>query len=563
MSFNSNPPTVLRNRLYVGLVLWLIINLVQAIFTEINPDEAYYSYWAEHLAFGYYDHPPMVAFIIYISSLIFKGNLGVRLVTLMLQPFTLLITWHLSDTGDMPYQKRLVVFFTTAAAMAMLVAYGFITTPDVPLLFFTALFLLGYKKFLNNNNISNTLLLAFAMAGLIYSKYQGGILIVLVLASNLRLVGNPKFLLAGTLALLLCIPHFNWQIENHFPSFQYHLVERSKSFKWSYFFEYIPNQLATFGPFVFAGMVWLVFKYKITNLFERSLKFIITGMILFFWLVTFRGHAEPHWTVAASIPAIILMVNFSSINVKFYNYIRRYVGASLILILVARITLVTNILPAKLGLSGKQAKFEAIEKIADNTPVVFTGSFQSPSLYHFFTGKPSTVMSSIFSRQTQFDVWGTDRNLYGKSVFLSGDFGNLTKSYRVNNQVLQGFFVDSFQTTRDINIVFDEIRSTYIGGEKVSVLLEIENKGKNPLLFPHTELPVNIIAIVSGKNLLEVIDGENNPLLYKLQPGEKKKVSFSFLLPKLNPGNYQIGFGCSNLMGQRLNSSFSNINILP
>jgi hypothetical protein len=552
-----------KHQLYACLCLWFIINLIQAIFTEINPDEAYYAFWAEHLSFGYYDHPPMVAIIIYISSLISKGNLGVRLITLILQPITLLITWQLSDTGDMPYQKRLKVFFYSAAAMTMLAAYGFITTPDVPLLFFTALFLLAYKKFTLNNNLFNTLLLAIAMSGLVYSKYQGVIIIILVFISNLRLISNPRFLIAGVLSLLLCLPHFAWQINNNFPSFQYHLVERSKSFKWNYFFEYIPNQLATFGPFVFAAMVWIVVKYKVSNLFERSLLFVITGMILFFWMVTYRGHAEPHWTVAASIPAIVLIVNFSSVNERFFHYIRRFVGASIILIVLARIALMTDILPEKIGFSGKKAKYNAINSVAKNTPVVFSGSFQSPSLYHFFTGNTTTVISSLYSRQTQYDIWRLDRGLQGKKVFVAGQFDNRTNEYRINNQVLNGFFVDSFQTTHDIRINFQETKKKYSSGERVTLLLDIENKGPNYFLFPHSEMPASLTAIVLNKNGFNIIDGALSEPIAKLSSGEKKKVVFSFLLPKINPGEYSFGLGCSSLLGPTLNSVFSKITILP
>jgi 4-amino-4-deoxy-L-arabinose transferase-like glycosyltransferase len=30
----------------------------------LTADEAYYWMWSKHLAFGYYDHPPMVALVI-------------------------------------------------------------------------------------------------------------------------------------------------------------------------------------------------------------------------------------------------------------------------------------------------------------------------------------------------------------------------------------------------------------------------------------------------------------------------------------------------------------------
>ena len=119
--------------------------------------------------------------------------------------------------------------------MVMFSAYGFITTPDVPLLFFTALFLYTYKKFLEKQSLVNALFIAVCMAGLVYSKYQGVMLIGLVVLSNLKLLKSGWFWMAGLLALGIAAPHFWWQYSNQFPSFRYHLVDRSSGFKWIYF----------------------------------------------------------------------------------------------------------------------------------------------------------------------------------------------------------------------------------------------------------------------------------------------------------------------------------------
>ena len=61
-----------------GLVVrvWLIIlalvglRLIAGAVTPITFDEAYYWMWSKHLAGGYYDHPPMVAVVIRLGTLI-------------------------------------------------------------------------------------------------------------------------------------------------------------------------------------------------------------------------------------------------------------------------------------------------------------------------------------------------------------------------------------------------------------------------------------------------------------------------------------------------------------
>ena len=39
-------------------------------FFPVNPDEAYYILWSNNLSLGYYDHPPMIAWLIKVVSYI-------------------------------------------------------------------------------------------------------------------------------------------------------------------------------------------------------------------------------------------------------------------------------------------------------------------------------------------------------------------------------------------------------------------------------------------------------------------------------------------------------------
>lgn len=92
------------------LVSWFVINLIQAIFTGILSDEAYYSLWGKHLAWGYFDHPPMVALFCFLSSRLFEGSLGVRFITVLTQIGTLLLIWHTIDDKDAD-RNRIYLFF--------------------------------------------------------------------------------------------------------------------------------------------------------------------------------------------------------------------------------------------------------------------------------------------------------------------------------------------------------------------------------------------------------------------------------------------------------------------
>src|SRR5919206_1781225 len=50
--------------------------------TELYADEAYYWLWSLRPAAGYYDHPPLVAWLIALSAPVVPGEVGVRLLFL-------------------------------------------------------------------------------------------------------------------------------------------------------------------------------------------------------------------------------------------------------------------------------------------------------------------------------------------------------------------------------------------------------------------------------------------------------------------------------------------------
>src|SRR5256886_12124381 len=69
----------------LAILAMVALRLVAAAWTPLTFDEAYYWMWSKHLAGGYYDHPPMVAYVIRAGTIIAGDTeLGVRLVSILL-----------------------------------------------------------------------------------------------------------------------------------------------------------------------------------------------------------------------------------------------------------------------------------------------------------------------------------------------------------------------------------------------------------------------------------------------------------------------------------------------
>ena len=56
----------------VTLLVTLLIKLILAAVIPMSGDEAYFIVWAKHPDFGYYDHPPMVGWVLHL--LLYLGS---------------------------------------------------------------------------------------------------------------------------------------------------------------------------------------------------------------------------------------------------------------------------------------------------------------------------------------------------------------------------------------------------------------------------------------------------------------------------------------------------------
>src|SRR3569623_1440485 len=72
----------------VSLALVALLLVSRAVMTAMLPlsaDEAYYWLWSKHLAAGYYDHPPAIAWLIRAGTALFGDTpFGVRFAGVLL-----------------------------------------------------------------------------------------------------------------------------------------------------------------------------------------------------------------------------------------------------------------------------------------------------------------------------------------------------------------------------------------------------------------------------------------------------------------------------------------------
>jgi hypothetical protein len=432
------------------IIIWVIVNLISAAFTPIYSDETYYTLFSQKLAFGYFDHPPMIALFIRLGSFLAHNELSKRLLSVFSIAFALYLTFKLAAVN------RPLLFMAAIFSVFDLNLYGFMALPDAPLLLFTVLFFVAYKRFLHKETLVNAILLGLVMAALMYSKYHGILVIIFTLVSNIKLLKSGKFWLAGLLGLLLFTPHLLWQYNNSFITFSYHLYERSASFyKVSYTIEYIYSQILLYGPITAIFMYIALFRYRVADKFDRALVWNIFGIIGFFFLSSFKGRVEGNWTFPALVALLIIFLKYTNTNPLLGRRFYFFAIPFMILILLFRIQMfypLFNIRISRIEDMRNQKEFanEVLSK-SQGLPIV-AGSYQKAGIMSFYSGTfvPSLNLNG---RSNQFDLWHVDDSLRYKKVAYLNDY--LNEGADIQNPSYKEYkvtIIDSLPVMKDIVI---------------------------------------------------------------------------------------------------------------
>jgi 4-amino-4-deoxy-L-arabinose transferase-like glycosyltransferase len=250
-------PRLARNTAIAILAL-VALRLVAAAWTPLTFDEAYYWMWSKHLAGGYYDHPPMVAVVIRLGTMLAGDTeLGVRLVSILL---ALPMSWAVYRTTAILFGGQRVA--ATAAILlnaTLMAAVGtMIVTPDAPLLVASSLVLFCLAKLLETGRSAWWLAAGAAVGAALLSKYTAlffGPAILIWLASVPRLrrwLVSPWPYLGGLVSLLIFSPVILWNADHHWVSFLKQMGRaRIEHFNPAFIAELIPTQVVFATPLLF------------------------------------------------------------------------------------------------------------------------------------------------------------------------------------------------------------------------------------------------------------------------------------------------------------------------
>ncbi len=282
---------------------------------DLYPDEAQYWLWSLHPAFGYYSKPPMVAWLIALTTRLFGDSEGaIRLAAPLLHFAAALVVYRI---GERLYDAR-TAFWSALLYVTLpgVSASAALISTDAPLLLCWAVALYAFIRAREPGG-GRWWWAVGAAAGIgLLSKYAmaywlgSALVFLLAFGGERRHLG--RFGLAVALALLIYAPNFVWNVQHGFVSYQ-HTGENAAShgalFNPSHLAEFIASQFAVFGPIGFAALLAMAARWR------RALAPPSAALLAIFALptlammmtVSFVTHAEPNWAAPVYVSSAVLV----------------------------------------------------------------------------------------------------------------------------------------------------------------------------------------------------------------------------------------------------------------
>jgi 4-amino-4-deoxy-L-arabinose transferase-like glycosyltransferase len=294
------------------------IRLVIISTIGLSDTEAYYLTWSRFPDWSYYDHPPLIAWIMSATTVGSTSPFFVRLGSVVCSGlFGFLVNRLATRLFASPRAG-----FLALLVVSILPAFfftGFLANPEAPLAPLWVLYLILLEDLRHHDEAWRPLLVGAVIGVGFLAKYTAllavpiTVLFVVVSPGARRWLRRPTFYLAGLVALLVASPVVYWNYLHGWPSVTLHLVERMPAASAGTFVanarRILLAQVALFHPLVLPGLLAMlaVTVYRARNDDRYRLLAVASGpMLLFFFFVMVRAcDAEPHWTMVGYVPLAV------------------------------------------------------------------------------------------------------------------------------------------------------------------------------------------------------------------------------------------------------------------
>lgn len=381
-------------------ILWLfgifVFKIAILILLPLTGDEAYFIKWANHLAFGYYDHPPMVGWSIYLMSFVSDSHLFFRLFAVATTFTTAYVIYQIALLYEVQKHKALLVSFIFLASPIDVLLI--LMTNDVTLLFFSSLGTLFLLYSLERGRTSYAILAGLFLGAAFLSKYFAIFLLFSLLVFSFytyRKKALKSVLIVTFIISIFIAQNIYFNYESCWNNILFNFFARTEHSSYS-----LESVLRYFAFIIYIFTPWgLYFLYKTTFAKGNLLKLLISILSVAFFIflvVSLKNKIGLHWFLLFT-PYIFLL--FSFMDERYLKKLFRYNAiftAVHIVILIAILNTPTSLLSEHKKYSDivmytqPQELCKKLEIFDDEK--LFTFSYSSASLLSYYCKREVNVL---------------------------------------------------------------------------------------------------------------------------------------------------------------------------
>lgn len=401
----------------------MVISLVYNAYLPLHFDEAYYWAWSKHPDISYYDHPPMIAWMLALAGCAGDSEWMIRLVPFVCMALLGFVIWHLADRafGSQVADTALLFYM-----LIPIVNIGFfLAVPDAPLNLFWGISLYtAHRAFFPDTKYDSCgvwlAVTGFFFGCALLSKYTAVLLfpalfLTAIFTPNRKWLISKAFLGAIFLALLVFSPVLVWNWQHDWASFTFqfgHGMAAEKIFDSKLLLHFIGSQAGVLNPLLFVGLLYAVVRFLPSNLTSGRLAFFFWPFIfpvLFFAYAAMFKKSAANWVVPAYISGIILL-SYWSVRQEWRKWRNAAITLSVLMIMFLRFPLLFPFLPSEIVfISSLHGVPEIMSEIqVDKDTVVWSDGYANASLAAYYINARPLTDTFNQGRISMYDYWRKD-----------------------------------------------------------------------------------------------------------------------------------------------------------
>lgn len=319
-----------KNKTLLLIFIATVLRCITACCIELGNDEVYYRMYAQYLQWNYFDHPPMVGWLIRFTTanLFFDNEFFIRLGAIISAAIT---TWFIFLCGkrlNNEYSGFLAAVIYTASIYGNIIAGTFIL-PDSPQMICWSAGLYLLITIHRYNHINRTkkrdLLLFGVVTGIgmlckIHTAFLWIGLLLYIIRHNRQWLKEPALYISGFISIALFYPVIKWNIDNHFITYLYHskrVTVTNSGIDFNSFFTFTGGQVFYTNPIIFVLIIMGTVGAFKNNLpvsvsQKRILLYCSLPLIIVATAISLFKNTLPHWTGPAYSGLILLTACYIS-----------------------------------------------------------------------------------------------------------------------------------------------------------------------------------------------------------------------------------------------------------